>query len=320
MDRKLKLLLLVISYFILSSFLIFLKNKASYNIKQVIPDGSKIKIISVDLDGTLLNENSKVSDRTKEVVGKVLEKYPDLHFVISTGRPKVAITRIREALNITERPNTESLLSNGCVLYDSKGEIIWQKIIPTEFVVKFHEFVKSYPEGVYFFASGDDTLVMNEKWAKNPQNETDVERATTKKKILEDILSGNKMVNKVSFFFYKCPNVDVIMEGLQKLKKEYELDSYQPSQHFIEFISPNSNKGSGLIELMNRLNITKEEVIAFGDGNNDLELFQTAGWPIAMANACNELKPLARLTTKSNKEDGVAYMLERIFLNEELVN
>ncbi len=110
------------------------------------------------------------------------------------------------------------------------------------------------------------------------------------------------------------------MEGLQKLRKEYELDSFQPSQHFIEFISPNSNKGSGLIELMNRLNITKEEVIAFGDGNNDLELFQTAGWPIAMANACNELKPLARLTTKSNKEDGVAYMLERIFLKEELTN
>jgi len=290
------------------------------NVEQEIPDGSKIKIIAIDLDGTLLNEKSNISDRTKEVVGKVLEKYPDLHFVISTGRPRVAITRIRETLGITERPNTESLLSNGCVLYDSKGEIIWQKIIPTEFVVKFHEFVKSYPEGVYFYAAGDDTLAINEKWAK-PKNETENdERALAKEKLLADILSGNKMVNKVSFFFYKCPDVEVIIEELQKLRKEYELDSFQPSPHFIEFISPNSNKGSGLIELMNRLNVSKEEVIAFGDGNNDLELFQTAGWPIAMANACKELKPLARLTAKSNKEDGVADMLERIFLKEDLAN
>jgi len=129
--------------------------------------------------------------------------------VISTGRPKPGIMGIREALGITERPNTELLLSNGCVLYDSKGDIIWQSIIPTEFVIKFHEFTKSYPEGVYFYAAGDHTLAINDKWVKKLKEENGPnERIIAKEKLLEEILSGNRMVNKVSFFFYKCSGAE----------------------------------------------------------------------------------------------------------------
>jgi len=77
---------------------------------------------------------------------------------------------------------------------------------------------------------------------------------------------------------------------------------------------PNTNKGTGLAQLIKNLGIKKEEVLAFGDGGNDLELLKNAGWPVAMENACEALKPLAKLTAKSNAEDGVADMLERIFL------
>jgi len=77
---------------------------------------------------------------------------------------------------------------------------------------------------------------------------------------------------------------------------------------------PNTNKGTGLAQLIKNLGIKKEEVLAFGDGGNDIELLQNAGWPVAMANACDALKSIAKLTTKSNSEDGVADMLEKIFL------
>lgn len=80
---------------------------------------------------------------------------------------------------------------------------------------------------------------------------------------------------------------------------------------------PNTNKGTSLVRLIEKLNIKKEEVLAFGDGNNDLELFQNAGWPIAMENAGDKLKSYAKLVTKSNAEDGVADVLEKIFLNNE---
>jgi len=81
-----------------------------------------------------------------------------------------------------------------------------------------------------------------------------------------------------------------------------------------------TNKGTGIIQLIKILNISKDEVMAFGDGDNDLEFFESVGWPVAMGNACDALKPYAQLTTKSNAEDGVADMLERIFLREEQMN
>jgi len=83
---------------------------------------------------------------------------------------------------------------------------------------------------------------------------------------------------------------------------------------------PQTNKGTSLAQLIKKLNISKDEVLAFGDGGNDIQLLQNVGWPVAMENACDELKPFAKLTAKSNKEDGVACMLEEIFLKEEHVN
>jgi len=77
-----------------------------------------------------------------------------------------------------------------------------------------------------------------------------------------------------------------------------------------------SNKGTGLARLLQQLNISKDEVIAFGDGSNDIEMLQTVGWPVAVENAVEELKPLAKIITKTNRENGVADILEKIFLNE----
>jgi len=76
----------------------------------------------------------------------------------------------------------------------------------------------------------------------------------------------------------------------------------------------NTNKGTSLNQLIKLLNINKNEVIAFGDGGNDIQMLQMAGWPVAMANASDEVKSYAKLIAKSNSEDGEADMLEKIFL------
>jgi len=81
-----------------------------------------------------------------------------------------------------------------------------------------------------------------------------------------------------------------------------------------------TNKGTGLTQLIKLLNISKEEVIAFGDGGNDYQLLESAGWPVAMENAHEDLKSYAKIITKSNVEDGVADLLEKIFLKEDFMN
>ncbi|ORX82268.1 hypothetical protein BCR32DRAFT_326930 [Anaeromyces robustus] len=293
-----------------------------------LPEPSQIKLIATDLDGTLLNKKGQVSERTKTIIKKILKKYPDLHFVIATGRTRPSTIHVREALGIMDRPNTESLQSNGCVVYDSKGEIIWQNLLPIEYVLKFHEFIKAYPQAVYFYASGDDIISFEDKFFKRPHLGSKKPNSGYKKnpqvynkeEYIKRVELGESKINKVSLFVHVSPETEEMRQKLQELGKEYNLECCHSMPWFIEYMPYNTNKGTGLTELIKSLNIDKDEVIAFGDGGNDLELFQSVGWPVAMENACNELKLYARLTTKSNVEDGVADMLEKIFLKDDLAN
>lgn len=287
---------------------------------EELPDGSKIKLIATDLDGTLLNQNGVVSERTITVINKILNKRPDLHFVIATGRTRPATMKIRKSLGIIDRPNTESLNSNGCIVYDSYGEIIWQGILPNEYVLKFHNIMKSYPKSAYVYASGDKVIVFDKIWAKGArENAQENAFYEEKDEYIKKVESGECKINKISYIA-TGPESSVIKEKLDELRKEYDLEFSQSLSWFLEYMPHKTNKGTGLTQLIKQLGISKDEVIAFGDGGNDLELLQSVGWPVAMENACNELKPFAKLTAKSNIDDGVADMLEKIFLKEEKLN
>lgn len=288
---------------------------------EILPEASKIKIITTDIDGTLLTPEGKISERTKNVICKVLEKYPDLHFVLASGRARPATQQIRKILNIVNKPNTESLLSNGCVIYDSNSNILYQDTIPTEFFIKAHKIVEPSPEYAYMYSIGDDAITYNEYWAKTIKDRYEEQTVVTDKdKLIKKIETGEVKVNKFCILITDPKEANKIKEKFNDLSKEYKLECAYSANTFLDYMPPNTNKGTGLTHLIELLNIKKEEVIAFGDGGNDLELFQSAGWPIAMENANEELKSYAKLITKSNAEDGVADMLERIFLKDEAIN
>jgi len=283
-----------------------------------LPNPNKIKLITTDLDGTLINPEGDISERTRTVVKKILDKYPNLHFVIATGRAKPATQAIREKLGIVNKPNTESLLLNGCIIYDYKGDIIWQSTLPKEFVVKFHHLLKQYPKENYFYSSGDDAIMFDEAWAKRSHERYHENTIVLdKEKHIQQVASGEAKVNKLCLIVTESEDNKKIREQLEEIRKEYDLEFAYSTSFFLEFMPHQTNKGTGLSQLIKNLNITKDEVIAFGDGGNDVDLLKNAGWPVAMANATKELKAVSRIETKSNAEDGVAYLLEKIFLKDE---
>lgn len=286
-----------------------------------LPDPTKIKLITTDLDGTLINPEGDISERTRTVIKKVLEKYPNLHFVIATGRARPATQAIREKLDIINRPNTESLLLNGCIIYDYKGGIIWQNTLPKEFVVKFHNLLKKYPKENYFYSAGEDAIMFDEEWAKRSHERYHENTVVLdKEEHIKQVESGESKINKLCLIVTDSEENKKIREQLEEIRKGYNLEFAYSTSFFLEFMPPQTNKGTGLAQLIKSLNITKDEVIAFGDGGNDVDLLKNAGWPVSMANATQELKAISRIETKSNAEDGVAYLLEKIFLKEEQMN
>ncbi|ORX71045.1 hypothetical protein BCR32DRAFT_225594 [Anaeromyces robustus] len=288
---------------------------------NILPDPNKIKLIATDLDGTLLNPKGEISERTRTIIKRVLTKYPNLHFALATSRERSATKHIREALDILDRLNTEAVLLNGSIIYDSIGNILCQKTLSPEFVVKFDEVMALFSDESFLYSCGDEVLLFNktleyEARVLYQKNTILVDREEYTKKIENGEIKVNKIIYRVS----NTSKIKEIKAKLEELVDEYNLEYANSDDSFFEFMPPHTNKGTGLAQLIQKLNITKEEVMGFGDGSNDIEFFENVGWPVAMQNACEELKSLAKLTTKSNVEDGVADMLERIFLKEELMN
>lgn len=90
------------------------------------------------------------------------------------------------------------------------------------------------------------------------------------------------------------------------------LSIYRSAPYFIEIMAQNIDKAKSLDCLVRELGIKQEEVIAFGDGYNDLTMIEYAGLGVAMANAVDGVKEKADVVTKSNDEDGIAYMLKQV--------
>lgn len=286
-----------------------------------LPKASEIKLITTDIDGTLLDPNGKISKRTETVIKKVLQKYPDLHFILASGRARPATTEIREALGIVDRPKTESLLCNGCIVYDSVGNIIWESTLPIDFLIKFYNILKTHPNNGFLFSCGDDAIMVDEKWEKIARDDYQEQTVLVdKEEYIKKVESGESKVNKVCYLVNDENEAHKIMESIKDLKEEYDLECVYSTGIFLEYMPKGTNKGTGLAQLLKKLNISKNEVIAFGDGNNDIELFQNAEWTVAMENARENLKSHAKYIAKSNAEDGVADILEKIFLKDELKN
>jgi len=84
----------------------------------------------------------------------------------------------------------------------------------------------------------------------------------------------------------------------------------------VEFMKKGCNKATGIEKLAQHLGISNEEIIAIGDASNDKEMIEYAGLGVAMGNAEDEIKMLANFITKSNEEDGVAYVINKFIIND----
>jgi len=248
----------------------------------------------------------------------VLEKYPDLHFVLASSRARPATKDIRNELGISERPNTESILCNGCVIYDSVGNILWQNIIPIGFITEFHDIVKNHTPDNYMYSSGDDAYMFDENWGKKAHDKYQENIILIdKEEYIKKVKSGESKVNRVCFMVKSKDEVEEIKKKFENIRNKYHLECVYFPNIFLDYMPNQTNKGTGIKQLIKLLNISKDEVLAFGDGNNDIELLKNVGWPVAMANATDQLKSHAKIITQSNAEDGLANLLENIFLKKD---
>lgn len=270
----------------------------------------KYKILVLDIDGTLTNSKKEIPPRTKSAILKAQEKGAIV--ALASGRPSPGITHVANELEL-DRFGGYVLSFNGGVItnYQTK-EVIFEKVLPDGVIPVLYEEAKK--AGVAIVSYLDDAIVTETPEAKY----IDYEAFLNHMKVVK----VDDFVDTLRSPVTKCLMVgdpEILVKEEERLKKKLgdRLNVFRSEPFFLEIMPQNIDKAYSLNKLLKHLKMTREEMIACGDGFNDRSMIEFAGLGVAMCNAQPEVKTVADLVTLTNDEEGVALVVEDYMLKEE---
>ena len=272
-----------------------------------------IRLIAVDLDGTLLNSQKELTPRTKEALTRAAEK--GVHIVPATGRTFGGVPEIVRSLPFVRY----GICINGGSVWDAQIDgAIHTAEIPYEraeeifdYVEQFHTMYDCYVDGWgksdrkffdHLLDYVDEDVVKIIKATRSPVDD-----------FRGYIRSLGHDIQKIILFFRDLEVHDRMIEKIRADLPDMAVTAALPCN--IELNNKDANKGAALRILCEHLGFGPEQAMAFGDGGNDQSMIETAGLGVVMANGVPELKAAADYITLSNDEDGVASAIEKFVLN-----
>ena len=266
------------------------------------------KLIALDMDGTLLTTDKKVSERTEAAIKAAEGK--GVKIVLASGRPLIGINRYLEELELIK--GEDYVLSfNGGLVQNTKTEEIVSKVSLKGSDLKYiYEISKQLNINIHAFSAKDGLIT--------PRNSQYTYHEAEINGIDINIKDFNEVDDEEDIIKVMMIDPQEILDpAIERLPKEvYEKYSvFKSSPFFLEFTHKEVDKGLGLKRLGEYLGIKKEEIIACGDAGNDLSMVKYAGLGVAMDNAVSEVKEAADYITASNDEDGIAKVIEKFILN-----
>ncbi len=269
-----------------------------------------VRLIALDLDGTLLNSEKQLSPENAEALSNAAKA--GIEIVPATGRFYRAIPEVIRAL-----PFVHYVISvNGAEVYDvARGEAVCRAEIPWQRAVEVMELFDTLPVIYDCYQNGwgwmtKDLYDQAEQYTFSPHTLSMIRTFRTPvpdlKALIRERASG---VQKVLAFFR---DMDFRAKMLKTLPKELpDLVVTTSIQNNIEVNSREATKGNALRKLTDLLGLKPEQTMAFGDDLNDVTMLQEAGIGIAMGNAADEVKAAADFVTGSCNESGVALALKK---------
>ena len=267
----------------------------------------KYKLIASDMDGTLVNDRSELTERTKKAILKATDA--GVLFVAATGRP---FGNVQEFNSILDK-DMPFIVFNGAEGYMGKsGKLLFEHFLDFELAKEVFDIGQRL--GISQIVWTGPVL-----WANRRDDATSAYEAVCnglKMKITEDLAAIKDEVPGISKVLW-IDDPKVVKSELIKMKAHFgdKLKCVSSMAHFLEFVSIKAGKGTALTEIGKIFNIDKSEMIAIGDANNDLCMIEYAGLGVAVANASDEIKARSDYVTKSNNEDGVAEVIEKYILS-----
>lgn len=262
-----------------------------------------IKHLFSDMDGTVLNSKGEISEANINAI-----KNTGLPFTLVSARSPQKMENVINTLGI----NGIHVSFNGGLIFEKRNN---EKIIlyrePLEFSVaknlvlhirdKFpNTGISLYDELNWNIDLETDAIIGEYNIVKIPYRIVN----------FKEYFKEEKDIYKISFIEYNKEIFEQILAYVQKKYSNEELTFQRSLNGYLEITHMNAKKSKGIEFISNLEKLTKKELAAFGDGQNDIPMFETVGYSVVMGNATDDVKKYADYVTKLNNEDGVAYAIE----------
>ena len=269
----------------------------------------KYKLLALDMDGTLLNSQKKITPRTKSAINELIRR--GIYVVIGTGRDLAEVSDYR---NDFKGMNYAILMSGGLIFDFFNDKPVKVHGLDEETIFKLIDFGLEV-----------DAMIHLHTIRQSIAREVDIQNMSA-----FGMGIYQEMFNRICTRCTDCKDfvrshsgevVKVNLYHRDKASRDKNFARIQPLNLSISFaeafnleMSPeNITKGSGLVELCDFLNIDIADTVAVGDAPNDKEILQIAGVGVAMGNSNDEIKKIADFITLDNDNDGVAVAIDKFF-------
>ena len=276
-----------------------------------------IKLIGIDIDGTLLNKKKELTPGTIEALQAAADQ--GIHVVISTGR---LLSEFRDLVEQLPMMRYTVTCTGTQVIDLQTSRDIFRAGMPAEELQRIYHKLKGFDMMFQAF-SDDDGAIHNDAWVlenAHLYSPPVLARLMQSTHIPEADFDGyidsyTGMTNKIHIFFRSVEEKD----RAWKLVEDEPYALMASTHNDLELMPYGVDKGLGLQKLAAHLGLDISEVMAIGDGGNDVDMLKQAGLGVAMANACAEAKTAAdHVLAYSNNEEGVAKAVWAIVRGEAL--
>lgn len=267
-----------------------------------------VSLIAVDVDGTLINSEGRVTEETRAAFRDAARA--GIHLALGTGRARDECAAILEQL-----PELRYMINcSGASVYDiAREKELYVEGIPMDVIRRCYEILREIP--VYLFEPMIDGHVYADRERLSHLDEfqdhyyIETVRSTRTPTDIEALLAERtEPVPRLHLFF---PNRETQIRA-RRLLEPVGLPILNSIPENLELNMPAANKGLGLRRLAAYLNVPPERCMAIGDNLNDADMLKAAGYPVLVANAHPDVLRYGRYRTRSCDEDGVAYAIRHV--------
>ncbi|BCT56198.1 Cof-type HAD-IIB family hydrolase [Dehalococcoides mccartyi] len=277
----------------------------------------------IDVDGTLINKQGKISAADKEAIGKARDK--GILVALSTGRVVPACTYLLEELGL----DGFHIFCDGALVYNpATAQTCYSQplcqgplLSAIEFVREHNIYLELYTILDYYVEYENWSAKMHREFFRISPTVTDFKKVALTQDVQKiELMVHDQTERRGAELFMSRFEDD--FQGAELFMSRFEDDFHfsiarapaYPEVEFVNIVSPGISKGRALEKMAAQMGISLRNVIAFGDGSNDLPLFRAAGFGVAMGNARAELKEIADYVTLDVEESGLAAAFNKFLI------